>query len=293
MRQIGHRRSSCSSADGSADAGGGRARPPPRWPARSRGRRSRRSTPSATGASTEVWRNGSRAAGFDRCSSTTTPSKAASASCSDHEVWREGAGVDHDGRGPAPGAVDGLDQLALVVRTGRARARARSSAGRAWRPRHVVGQGRGAVDLGLALAEQVEVGPRQQQHDRAPSVIASRLPSPARVARTSAGVDAPHRLDAPGAVEHEGEVVVRLLVPAHERDQRSAAEPAGQVGRQVEAGDHPRCSATRSSSMRPSRRASRAAKTRPTATASPWRRSSRRRVGEAAAASRAWARVWP
>ena len=43
--------------------------------------------PSATGATTETWRQGSRAAGLDRWSSTTTPSKAARASCSDHEVW--------------------------------------------------------------------------------------------------------------------------------------------------------------------------------------------------------------
>ena len=43
--------------------------------------------PSATGAMTEVCRNGSRAAGLVRWSSTTTPSKAARASWSDHEVW--------------------------------------------------------------------------------------------------------------------------------------------------------------------------------------------------------------
>ena len=34
----------------------------------------------ATGAITEVWRHSSRAAGFERCSSTIGPSKAASAS---------------------------------------------------------------------------------------------------------------------------------------------------------------------------------------------------------------------
>jgi hypothetical protein len=41
--------------------------------------------PVATGATTLVCRHGSRAFGFDRCSSTTGPSKAARASWMAHE----------------------------------------------------------------------------------------------------------------------------------------------------------------------------------------------------------------
>src|SRR5205807_9301420 len=65
---------------------------------------------------------------------------------------------------------------------------------------HVVGQGLGAVDLGLAFAEQVQVRPRQEEHARsigaacpgaAPrrfaSALAHRAPSSFRTASTSAG----------------------------------------------------------------------------------------------------------
>ena len=46
----------------------------------------------------------------------TGPSKAASASWSDQRVVGERAGVDDDRRAAAAGAVDGVDELALVVR---------------------------------------------------------------------------------------------------------------------------------------------------------------------------------
>ena len=87
----------------------------PRRPGGSRGRRSRRCSPSATGATTEVWRNGSRAAGLERCSSTTTPSKAARASCSDHEVWVRAPALTMMAAARPRARVDRLDQLALVV----------------------------------------------------------------------------------------------------------------------------------------------------------------------------------
>ncbi len=71
--------------------------------------------PSDTGAMVEVCRNGSRAAGLERWSSTTTPSKAARASCSDHEVWVSAPALMMMADRTAPGGVDRLDQVALVV----------------------------------------------------------------------------------------------------------------------------------------------------------------------------------
>ena len=97
----------------------------------------------------------------------------------------------------------------------------------------------------------------------------------ARVATTSAAVDATHGLDAAGAVEDEGQVLLGLLVPAHERRPApSASAPAGRSAARSKLPTTERWSAPRgASSIRPRRWASRAAKTRPTATASPWRRS--------------------
>ena len=75
------------------------------------------------------------------------------------------AGVDDQRVGPAAGGVDGLDQLALVVGL-EVLERQAVAGGRRLGPRHVVGQGGGPVDVGLALAQQVEVGPREE-HDEA------------------------------------------------------------------------------------------------------------------------------
>ena len=61
----------------------------------------------------------------------------------------------------------------------------------------------------------------------------------ARVASTSAAATPLHGLDAVGAVEHEGEVLLRLLVPAHELDAAPRLGARRQVGRQVEAADDP------------------------------------------------------
>src|SRR5690606_3633669 len=68
---------------------------------------------------------------------------------------------------PAPGGVDGLDRLALVVRLPVLEGQPETG-GRPLGGRHVVGQRGPAVDLGLPLAEQVEVRAVEQQHERAP-----------------------------------------------------------------------------------------------------------------------------
>ena len=96
----------------------------------------------------------------------------------------------------------------------------------------------------------------------------------ARVATTSAGSDAVHRLDAVRAVEDEREVVPGLLVAGHERDQALGVGAAGQHATRGRS-RRPPAGGARPGPRRygPSRRARRAAKTRPTATASPWRRS--------------------
>ena len=73
----------------------------------------------------------------------------------------ERAGVDDQGVGAAPGGVHGVDQLALVVRLEVLELEAVAAGGRLG-PLDVVGQGGGPVDGGLALAEQVQVRPRQE-----------------------------------------------------------------------------------------------------------------------------------
>ena len=71
--------------------------------------------PVTTGPITDVRRHSSRAAVFDRCSSTFTPSYAASASAIAYDVCVNAPGLmTIAARGPR--ALDRLDQLALVVR---------------------------------------------------------------------------------------------------------------------------------------------------------------------------------
>ncbi len=69
------------------------------------------------------------------------------------------------GGAAAPRPLHGLDEVALVVRL---EVLEREAVGLGHRPRrgHVVVERGRAVDLGLALPEQVEVGAAQQQHDR-------------------------------------------------------------------------------------------------------------------------------
>ena len=76
---------------------------------------------------------------------------------------RERTGVHDERRRPAPRLVDELDELALVVglmvlELETAARRLLVGGG------DVIGQPGVAVDLGLALAQEVEVRPRQENH---------------------------------------------------------------------------------------------------------------------------------
>ena len=96
-------------------------------------------------------------------------------------VVGEGAGVDDDGGGPAPGPVDDVHQVALVIGLLMFDPQAvtpglRGGGG------HVILERGGPVDIRFPIAEQVEVGAGEQDHERARS---GHDPSCARVARTS------------------------------------------------------------------------------------------------------------
>ena len=71
--------------------------------------------PVATGATTLVWRHGSRAFGLEMCTSSDRTVEGGQRVVQRPGVVGEGTGVDEDGRAASPGAVDGVDQLALVV----------------------------------------------------------------------------------------------------------------------------------------------------------------------------------
>ncbi len=109
--------------------------------------------------------------------------------------------------------------------------------GRVGRHLHEVGERGGAVDLGLALAEQVQVGPREQEDggghaDQPPTPTAPNATSRAR-ASGSCTVSRPS-----GSGQHEGEPTDRLLVAPHRRQERVAVGRAGYRGREIERGDH-------------------------------------------------------
>ena len=114
----------------------------------------------------------SRADGFERCSSTFTPVERGERVGERVRVVRERAGVDHDRVAAPARALDRVDEVALVVRLEvlerRARARPRPRRASPTRSSSVVG----AVDLGLALAEQVQVRPREQEDRRSSPVSA-------------------------------------------------------------------------------------------------------------------------
>ena len=136
-----------------------------RSPAGSRRRRSRRCVPVATGATTDGVPPRLAGVGVGEVQLDDRAVERGERVVERPRVVGERAGVDDDGRAPAPRGVDRVDQLALVVGLevldGRGRARPPPRGGR-----DVVVERGGAVDVGLALAQQVEVGPVQQQHDR-------------------------------------------------------------------------------------------------------------------------------
>ena len=95
----------------------------------------------------------------------------------------------------------------------------------------------GAVDLGLALAEQVQVRSRQQQ-DRAPCApsCARRCRRTANAYRSACSGGSSTRSMPSGPGQHERQAAARLLVAAHEREQRppGRALAAGHLGHQAE-----------------------------------------------------------
>ena len=187
--------------------------------------------PSTTGATTEVWRHGSRASGFERCSSTFTPSNVGERVGERPGVVRERAGVDHDRGAAAAGAVDRVDQRRPRGSTAGAR-RVRPCVGRRLGRRRRRGRrGGGAVDLGLALAEQVQVRPGAAGRWR---IASCSLASAHRVASAMSSGDAGRRRSTPlGPSSTNVSPPTRLLVAAHQRDaaRRDRARRADRRGR--------------------------------------------------------------
>ena len=159
-------------------------------------------TPVATGAITEVARQGSRPARVGEVQLDDGPVEGGQGVVQRPGVVGEGAGVDDDGGRPAPGrwmastrSPSWLDCWCSTVRPCRA--------GLVGGRRDVIVQGGGPVDLGLPVAEQVEVRARQQQHERARPVTRAssrqggpNVAGPARPATTARPA---------GPVEHEGQ----------------------------------------------------------------------------------------
>ena len=69
-------------------------------------------TPVATGVITEVARHGLAAAGVGQVQLDDRSVEGGQGVVEGPGVVGEGPGVDDDGGGPAPGAVDGVDQVA-------------------------------------------------------------------------------------------------------------------------------------------------------------------------------------
>src|SRR5581483_11637495 len=104
-------------------------------------------------------------------------------------VVGESARIEDDGRRPAPGPVDLVDEVALVVRLAVLDLVAGGGGRRPGRG-HVVVERRLAVDLGFPLAEQVEVRARQQEdevgrHQPRSSRSAAVTPNPTIMAGSS------------------------------------------------------------------------------------------------------------
>ena len=120
---------------------------------------------------------------------------------------------------------------------------------------HVLVQCRRAVDLGISRTQQVEVRSRQQQ-DLVAHV------SPRNLSNTSlhqCRVDAAHGLESFGAPQHEGQVVVGLLVVAHRLEERRRRKvPRESVDWSPKKSSTSSCRTTSLGSTRPSATASRA-----------------------------------
>ncbi len=188
-------------------------------------------TPDATGASTDVCRNGSLAAGLEMCSSTTGPSKAATASVQRPRRVAERSGVDHQRIGTAVGGVDGLHQVSLVIGLQVLELQA-VVRGRLLGSGDVGRQSVGPVDRRLPLAEQVQVGTRKEEDE-----AHARAPMSARVATTS-GSATPWTVSTPfGPSSTKVRSCCAFLSrPMYVTSCRSGT--GREIGRQVETADH-------------------------------------------------------
>ena len=152
-------------------------------------------------------------------------------------VVGERPGVDDDGRRPPAGRVHEVDEVSLVIRLVVLELDAeppRLGVGL----RHVVSEAVGAVHLGLALSQKVQIGARQQDHEgRArPGHGAVHVRQGGQHVRL---VDVVHGLDARRPVQDEGQVMTRLFVAAHELHELARRRANGDVGVQVVAADDP------------------------------------------------------
>ena len=109
------------------------------------------------------------------------PAKALSASRMATEVWVNAAGIDDDARGALAGAVNPVDDLVFAIALMELDREPELLAD-APAVRLDVGERLAAVDLRLALAEQVEIGSVQDNDDRvhggSPLNMSTRRPRP-------------------------------------------------------------------------------------------------------------------
>src|SRR5205085_1546127 len=175
---------------------------------------------------------------------------------------REGGGVHDDRRAPPSRLLHGVDQVGLGVRLDVLDVKA-VTLGLLAGTGHVFLEGCRAVDQRLALAEQVQVGARQQENDRIAHSAISFSAASTSAAATPATGSTP-------AGPSSTNVMPATAFLSRLMSSRSWAVSAS--GGRVIGRSYPpttfRCSSTRRRSMRPRRSARTAAKTRPLATAS-------------------------
>ena len=147
-------------------------------------------------------------------------------------VMGECTGVDDDAIASIPCLLDLINQFTLVI----------ALVGRGFKTQslcfercchHVVSERRRAVDLGLALTEQVQVRPMQNQdpagNSVAHAVTVALSPCPETLQRPSDRclVDPRHHVESIGTVDDEGEAIDNLLVPPHQFNQRAGIDAVG------------------------------------------------------------------
>ncbi len=114
-------------------------------------------------ASVLRWRKGSRAAGFEMCTSTFIPSNVSSASASAHDECVSAPALITMAARTTARCVHRLDEVALEVRLHVSHDES-GVFGELAESLDVLGQCGRAVDLGIARTQQIEVRTRQQQN---------------------------------------------------------------------------------------------------------------------------------